>query len=485
MSWVAIVLVLPMFGLAATLFLPLRTAAWAPVVVTAGNLIITGCVLILQPHPVHSLASSTGSWLFDPLSLGITAITLVVGFTAALYSVGYVRTHASEVDTPPGNQRRYFALLLTFYISLLGVPLLQNVFFTWGAIELTALSSVLLVDWNDTPLTHEATWKYLVIMTVGGLIALFGLVLFVGSAQVPFSGATWSNFSDMATTVPPVILRVSFVLVLSGFGAKAGLVPFNFWLPDAHSQAPSPVSAMLSGIKLNCAMYGILRLQSVLHAGGQARFADLALGVIGFLTIIVSALMTVSQTDYKRLFAYSSAENLGLVAVAFAFGPLGMVAGYLQMANHALIKSMLFYQSGELLHLWGSTDMRGLSGLSGVFPRTGHSLMFGMLAIAGAPPFGLFISEFLIIFAIVKHGAPWLAGLLLLSLVILFGNFLRYAIQIGYGAPSSRLQVVHRQREREGVALLVPTALHLSLTIVLGTAIPFLIDGLMHSSLLS
>lgn len=480
MSWLSILVILPILGIAALFSVPRQVRAWIPVVVTGLNLIATGVALIALPTPVKSLSASSGGWLFDPLSLGISAITLVVGLTAAMYSVGYVRRDVAAMKSSVEKELHYFTLFLVFYLSLLAVPLLQNVFFTWGAVELTALASVLLVDWHDTQLTHEATWKYLVIMITGGLIALFGLVLFVGFAKVPLPDATWSTFSHMAKTVPPVMERVSFVLVLAGFGAKAGLVPFNFWLPDAHSQAPSPISAMLSGIKLNCGMYGILRLQAILHSGGQSNFANWMLATVGFVTIAVSALMTVAQTDYKRLFAYSSAENLGLIAIGFAFGPLGMLAGYLQMANHALIKSMLFYQSGELLHIWGSTDMRGLSGISSVLPRTGHALMFSMLAIAGAPPFGLFISEFLILYAIANHGAIWLAVLLILCLVLLFGNFLRYAIQIGYGEPSSQLRLL--QRSREGAGILVPTSVHLAMTLMLGTLLPLVVSGLIHTS---
>ncbi|WP_067929213.1 proton-conducting transporter transmembrane domain-containing protein [Alicyclobacillus shizuokensis] len=478
MNLIGLLLLLPVLGIGAVYASPVPVRRLVPAVVTVLNLLVMAAVLWVRYGVTETEPATSQWWLMDPLSLVVTCITLVVGFTASVYSIGYVREHTGGAPEKAPKERQYFALLLAFYASLIAVSIVQNMFFTWAAIELTALSSVLLVDWNDTKLTHEAAWKYLVIMVTAGLIALFGLVTVVGSANVPFTSADWSALVRLASHVPPTLLRIAFALVLVGFGAKAGLVPFNFWLPDAHSQAPSPVSAMLSGIKLNCAMYGILRLQGVLHAGGQTQFADAALGTLGFVTVGVSALMTVAQTDAKRLFAYSSAENLGLVAIGFAFGPIGAFAGYLQMANHSIIKSMLFYHSGELLHASGSTDMRGMRGIISVLPRTGRALMLGMIAIAGAPPFGLFISEFLVVFAIVRHGTPILAALLLAFLMILFASFLQRAVQIGYGAPSRRLLDYRGHAVQESAGVTVPTILHLAIALAFGTVLPFVLSSL-------
>lgn len=482
MNGLIALIIIPIIGVGALYITPGKVLRTIPVIVTVLNLCVMVVFLLNRVRVAHKVTGASAWFIVDWLGLMITSVTLVVGFTAALYSVGYMRTHTEEMEAPIQNERPYFALFLAFYASLVMVPLMQNIFFTWGAIELTALTSVLLVDWNNTQLTHEAAWKYLVIMVSGGLIALLGIVILTGSVQTPVLAATWSHFRPIAATVPPVVQRVAFAMVLVGFGAKAGLVPFNFWLPDAHSQAPSPVSAMLSGVKLNCALYGILRMQSMLHAGGQGSFADVSLALVGILTVGLSTLMTVSQTDYKRLFAYSSAENLGLIALGFALGPIGTTAALLQMANHSIIKSMLFYHSGELLHTWGSTEMEGLSGMSSVLPHTGRSMMLGMLAIAGAPPFGLFISEFLILFAIIKHGILWLAIVLLVFLALLFGNFLRYAIRIGYGEPPTNLKP-HSQRS-EMAEILVPTSVHLALTLILGTLLPFVFEGLTRAAIL-
>ncbi|RIV19199.1 hypothetical protein D2Q93_13085 [Alicyclobacillaceae bacterium I2511] len=461
-------LAIPLLTAVMVWFLQGRVRRWLPVVATGINL----CLFILGGFVG---ISGAGPWLaMDRLSAVITGITVFVGFTAALYSVGYVRQTSLETQDPqPSHQvRTYFTLLLIFYDSLLAVVLLKSVFLTWGAIELTALASVLLVDWKGTKTTHEAAWKYLIIMEFGGLLALLGLLLLVGLQPHATVATTWSGLLRAAKDIPAAVQRLAFVLILAGFGTKAGLVPFHAWLPDAHSQAPSPISAMLSGIKLNCGMYGILRTQQILQNGGNGPFADHTLATLGFLTVGISTLMTLYQKDFKRLFAYSSSENLGVVAIAFSLGPVGILAGTLQMINHSLIKSMLFYHSGELQHAWGSTKMEGLSGVARALPFTGQTLVLGMLAIAGAPPFGLFISEFMVVFALVKSGSALLAALLLVFLALLFANFLRYSIAIGYGEISTRFHRTIAPTPAATAAL--PTALHLAGTLALGMLLPIL-----------
>jgi len=471
MTWLLLILVITLLGIIVETFARGVLLRWLPIGVTVVNIPLFIVQLVtgeLQTTSVFSLTL---------LSAFLASITLFIGCTASIYSLGYVQSHLQEVEGSGSRQARsYYVLFMAFYFSLLVATLLNNILLTWGAIELTALSSVLLVDWNHTRLTHEASWKYIVIMETAGLLALFGLLLLLASTGTPVAAATWTNLAQAADSLTPEVQRIAFVFVLVGFGSKAGLVPFNFWLPDAHSQAPSPISAMLSAIKLNTAMYGIVQMQKVILAGGQGRFADHTLLTVGFVTVAVSTLMTVYQRDFKRLFAYSSSENLGLVAIGFSLGPIGMLGAYLQMANHSLIKSMLFYHTGELHRIWGSNDMRGLSGIAQILPRTGRSLVLGMLAIAGAPPFGLFLGEFFIVFDLLKHSSTWLAVLLLLLLAILFANFLRYALSLGYGETSSRL--LRHGVPIEPATVLLPTAGHLLASLALGLILPVIVVGL-------
>lgn len=468
MIWMSLLLLVPFAGLLLTVAVPVRLAPRVAIAVTGLNaLIVAGRVAGLYgKHPPGRILQ------MDGLGLVITCITVFVGFTAALYSTHYIRTAAEYHPADRGRTKRYFQLFLAFYFTLVGVPLFQNVILTWAFIEATALTSVMLVDFHRTKLTGEAAWKYLVIMEFGGLCALFGTLLLLFGQPGHVSTATWMGIAHIAPSMSSRALLFAFVFALVGYGAKAGLTPFHFWLPDAHSQAPSPTSAMLSAIKLNCSMYGILRFLSLEDAGHERAFAHAALLVLGILTVAVCATMTVAQRDYKRLFAYSSSENMGMVAIGFALGPLGALGGFLQMINHSLIKSMLFYQSGELLHASGSTEMRGLRGVARAWPWTGGTLMLAMLAIAGAPPFGLFISELIIVYALFHTASAWLGGLVLLLLITLFANFMRYAIQIGYGENSEQLRRFREAHRRPWEAAL-PFGIHITLVLALGILLPF------------
>ena len=470
--WTYILLCIPLVGILVTWLSSASIRRWVPVVTTGLNLVVAAFDGFL---PKSSVPFRGVFPHLDTLSLVVTGITLVVGFTAALYSAGYVpRDHPSVPGTQPASERRYFSLFLAFYLTMLAAPLVENVVLTWVMVDATALASVFLVDFHHTRKTAEASWKYIIIMEVGGLAALFGTVVLLLGEPAALHDLTWTGLTHVASTISPKLSSIAFVLVLVGYGTKAGLVPFNSWLPDAHSQAPSPVSAMLSAIKLNTAMYAIVRISHILQAGHEGAFANHALAVFGFLTVIVSTLMTTVQRDVKRLFAYSSSENLGLIAVGFSLGPIGALGAYLQMVNHSVVKSMLFYQSGELLLASGTTEMAQMRGMIRRFPWLGVTLLFGMLAIAGAPPFGLFISEFTIIFALVHEASPWLAALITLMLVILFANFLTYAMRISLGTPSDPL-ATDGVNYRPRWTTWVPMFTHTGASLALGTVLPYLL----------
>lgn len=470
--WIPILLGLPLVGQLIIWIGRPSIRRFVPAVVAGLNLLVATCYLIFGLHQIHPLV---GFFMpLDTLSRVVLGITLLVGFTASVYSVGYVRReHPPHGQSTAYAERKYFSLLLAFYWVLLAVPLIENIVLTWALIEATALASVFLVDFHGTKKTAEASWKYLILMEVGGVSALLGTVAILIGEPSATHVASWTALNHIAGTIPTKWLWISYVLILVGYGTKAGLVPWNAWLPDAHSQAPSSISAMLSAIKLNAAMYGIVRFQGVLRAGHQSPFADHTLIVIGFLTVLVSTLMTMAQHDIKRLFAYSSSENLGLIAIGFALGPIGTLGAYLQMVNHSVTKSMLFYQSGELLLATDTTEIRRFHGMIRRMPIVGTTLLLGMLAIAGAPPFGLFISEFMIIFALVHEASPWLAALITLLLAVLFANFLYYAMQIGLGRPTESKLHVHPQTVTWTTWL--PLMTHTFTSLVLGLFLPYLL----------
>ncbi len=481
MFWIPLLLIIPLAGILGLLIFPSLNAPWTATCVTGANLLVVlGRLVGLYGRGWGAFA---GIFRLNGTGLFVTCITLLVGFTATLYSTHYMKTAEFRHPADKGRSRTYFLLVLLFYFTLVGVPLMENVVLTWAFIEATALASVLLVDFHRTKRTIEASWKYLMIMEFGGLCALFGTLLLLFAQPDQAIASTWSALRQVAPHISPKALQLAFVFGLVGYGAKTGLTPFHFWLPDAHSQAPSPISGMLSGIKLNCAFYGILRFLSVADAGGIYWFAHTALLILGVATVLVGVLMMIAQHDYKRLFAYSSAENMGMIAIGFSLGPIGALGGFLQMINHSLIKSTLFFQSGELLHATGTTDMKGLRGVAQAWPWTGGTLMLAMLAIAGAPPFGLFISELVIVYALFHSALPVLGALVLLLLIILFASFMRYAIQIGYGESAGPLDRFHEQHGRSWTAA-IPFGIHITLVLALGVLLPFGISALRSLALL-
>lgn len=494
----------PLAALAVMPAVPARARVWLPVAAAALNLADFSVGLARLSALERASANSWFQW--DTLSLTVTGITLFVGFTAALYSVRYLRLEAaghsrerlsgapgadlpdsvgdragdSVGDSGPGGALRmrqtvYPALFLAFYVMLVFAPLFQNVLFTWACIEATALTSVMLVDFHRTRTSAEAAWKYIILMEFGGVAALFGTITVLLGEPAGVHAATWSSLAAVSHSIPGGWELAGFVLALAGYGTKAGLVPFNAWLPDAHSQAPSPVSAMLSAAKLNTALYAIVRFSGVLVAGGHAGFANGAIAGVGFLTVAVSTMMTVRQHDFKRLFAYSSSENIGLIALGFAFGPLGTAGALLQMVSHSVIKSLLFYQSGDLSVAAGSTRMQGLGGFAQAFPWSGGTLVLGFLAIAGAPPFGLFLGEFTILDALFRSGAPWLAAATAGLLAVLFANFTRYAVQIAFGRPTGPVRRFKDLFPAKDAAAGLPFGLHITAATLLGTALPGLL----------
>ena len=469
--WLYGLLFIPLLGLLMDLLFPAGVRRHVNVSVTGLNLLLfVGWFIVCRGSDRYF---TSAWWHFNPFSALMTGITVFVGFTASLYSIHYLKLEEKHIiQKMEHRDNEYHLLFLIFYFALVGVPLWNNVFVTWIFIEATALASVFLVDFHKDRHSSEASWKYLILMEIGGVLALFGTILLVSGEPAGMSITTWSGLLALAPHMASLPLKVGFALILAGYGTKAGLVPFNAWLPDAHSQAPSPTSAMLSAIKLNTAMYGIVMAMGVLVADHEAYYAHTLLIMLGVLTVIISTVMTVSQRDFKRLFAYSSSENMGLIAIGFALGPIGVFGAYLQMINHSLIKSLLFYESGDLMAAAGSTQIRRLRGFAREFPLAGGILILGFLAIAGAPPFGLFISEFSILYALVQEKIIWLAVILLLFLAVLFANFLIYALQIGFGQPSAAVQMFHRAHKKLEWKAMVPFGLHIALTLVFGIILP-------------
>lgn len=368
----------------------------------------------------------------DGLGALILLLVAFVGLTSSIFSWGYLKH--SGAATEDRKLRRYYAHFNLFLLSMVSVPLLTHVALVWIAVELTTLLSVFLVSFEGTAEALEAAWKYVVLTCLGAALALVGvLLLHWGMTMAGGSAFSWAGLAEVAPKVPPGVLKTAFLFVLVGFGAKVGLVPLHGWLPDAHSQAPSPVCALLSGVETTTVLYAVLRLLPVLRAdGAAARW----LVVFGLASAGAAAFLLLQVKDYKRLFAFSTVEHMGIIMVAAGLtDPAAHTAAAYQMLSHALAKSFCFFAAGTALLAVGTRDIASVRGLLRGSPAAGVSLLAAGLAISGAPPFAVFLSELSIFRAGLASG-HWLAiGLLTLFVVIAFCGIMLQVNRMVFGAP--------------------------------------------------
>ena len=349
----------------------------------------------------------------------------IVYFLASLYAIGYMRMLGEEERLP-----RFYAMFAAFALSTLVGPMMNNAGLYWIAIELTTLISTFLVAFEREATSIEAAWKYIIVVSAGISLALLGTVLFYWSGSFvlgPTYDMTWSALREVAPRLNPALVSLSFLLVLIGYGAKVGLAPMHTWLPDAHSEGPAPVSALLSGALLNTAMVGVVRYLAVADAAGIAPLARGTLLGLGALSLFVAALFIVNQKGVKRLMAYSSVEHMGVIALGFGFGgPLGVAGALYHMLNHSLNKSLMFFGAGAVMRVYETKRMPGIRHVLRRLPVLGALWLAGAVAITGAPPFALFLSELAIIRAGLAGSKYWLVGLIAVLLIIVFVGFLNH-----------------------------------------------------------
>ncbi|MGH7715136.1 MAG: proton-conducting transporter membrane subunit, partial [Vulcanimicrobiaceae bacterium] len=349
------------------------------------------------------------------LLLGITAVAC----SASWYSIAYI----AHLDATPQRVRLYYANFALFIASMLAIAVCVEPGLAWIAVELTTLLSVLLVSFNDTREALEAAWKYMVITLLGATVAVLGiLVLFWAHHAAGGGPFTYAALAAEARHMNPTLVAAAFALLLIGFGAKIGFFPMHTWLPDAHSQAPAPVCAMLSGVETTAVFYVLLRLLALFRAV-PGLHADAWFAVFGTASLVAAALLIVQTRDLKRLFAFSTVENMGTIALGAAVGTLGGDVGAIwQILAHALTKSVCFYAAGAVTLVAGTTEFARLGGLQRRAPVVGTVLLLASLAIAGAPPFALFLSELAIIVSAVTAGKVWIACVLVVFIGIAFAG---------------------------------------------------------------
>jgi hydrogenase-4 component F len=432
----AAILLIPAIASALS-FLPLGRRFAAPITLAAAAVVFVLAVVVAADAARAGRVDALEGWLTsDGLGALVLVLVALVGLTAALFSWGYI---ASRPGHGEGNVQRYYGLYNLFVLSMLAVPLLANVALMWIAVELTTLLSAFLVGYEDTPEALEAAWKYVVLTTLGAVLALLGfLILYWGSRVAGFEPFTWVGLVEAAPHMPPALLWPAFLLILVGFGTKVGLVPMHTWLPDAHSQAPASICALLSGVETTTVLYVILRLFPVV---GVAPGLDARPWFIGFglVSVGIATLLLIYVRDFKRMFAFSTVEHMGIILVAAGLGGTeAHIGAAYQMTGHTIAKSFCFFAAGMTVMAIGKQDIAGVRGLIRSSPLAALALVAGGFAIAGAPPFAIFVSELTILKAGLTSGQYIAVGLLAFFVVIAFCAIMFHVNQMVFGKPESR-----------------------------------------------
>jgi len=385
----------------------------------------------------EALRHSSTFWhdyvLVDNLGAWVILCISIVYTLASIYAVGYMRLLDEDPRLP-----LFYALFSGFAFTMLAACVMNNVGVFWIAIELTTLISTFLVGFEQEAESTEAAWKYIVVVSAGISLALLGTVLFYwgGSYVLGASYAmTWAALRGSAAQIYPPLLTVSFMLVLVGYGTKAGLAPMHTWLPDAHSESPAPVSAMLSGALLNASMLGIARFLGVVQGTSVSRFAHSAVIAFGIFSFVLATLFIVRQTGIKRLMAYSSVEHIGVQALGLGFGgALGVAGALYHMLNHSLNKSLMFFGAGNAMRAYETKEIPMIRHVLRASPVSGTLWLLGAVGIAGAPPFALFLSEFTILRAGIVGRYRWAVILFVIFLIIVFIGFLSHFRSMYFGS---------------------------------------------------
>ena len=469
----AAILVAPLAGGALLALIGHRR--YAPEVNAAVSVVTFGAAALLVERVIEegSISALEEQFFVDSLNVFLVALTAFVSMTTSLFSRPYMRIERSHGRVTDAGMRLYHAMYQLFCFTMLLVLTTNNLGVMWVAMEAATLTTVLLVALYRTHASLEAAWKYFILCGVGIAQALFGTILvYFAAERILGSGMTallWTHLDSVKAGLEPTVMSIAFVFLLVGYGTKVGLVPLHNWLPDAHAEGPTPISAVLSGLLLNVALYALIRFKVITDGALERPFAGALLTGFGLLSVAVAAFFLSRQRDIKRMFAYSSIEHMGLITFAFGLGgPVASFAGLLHMTVHSLTKSAIFFTVGHAAQKSGTQLMEGIRGLVRASPALGWGMMLGAVAILGLPPFGVFASEFLILTTAIAQ-QPWAAPILLVSLGVSFAAIFGKVQAMVFGEPTVA-RLPHRPA-------LIPVFAHLGIVLLLGLYIPpYLVD---------
>ncbi len=477
-SWLLAALYLTYVVAAAAGFIGRAIGASAQVFVEAVHLIaVTLGLALALAIGGHVLVDGNiflnGGWFMaDPLGCVFAGLVALVGFLAGLYSIGYVRHDVASGRVSRARVGTYYGFYHLFLLTMTLAATSNNIILMWVSIEGTTLSSAFLVGFYQDRPALEAAWKYVIICTVGVGFGLYGTVLVFSNATAAFadpaSAILWTEIVKHAAQLDKSLVPIAFAFVLVGFGTKGGLFPMHVWLPDAHSQAPSPASALLSGALTADALLIVIRYIVIANGSIGPAIPQTLLTIFGILSIGVAAPVIFVERDIKRLLAYCTVENMGIIALALGLGgPLGITAALLHALNHGLAKTLMFCGAGNILIKYGTRDLDKVKGLMRLAPASGAVLIAGSLALGGAPPFACFVSEFTTVVAGVEAGYWWLMAIAVLLLAVVLSGFGRMIGGSLLGAAPAGMKSGDL-----GPLILVPLGLTLALVLLMGVYVP-------------
>src|SRR6266849_4684684 len=460
---VAAVLLIPIGSAALLAILPgYRLTARLNVVASLATFLSALSLFVIEPPQPGPYV------LVDDLNIVFIVLNTFVGFTTSIFSASYIAHELETGRLTPVYLRFYHAMYQVMMFAMNLALVANNIGLKWVAIELATLTTVLMVGIYRTHEALEAAWKYFILGSVGIALALFGTILVYMAAR-PIVGEgldamVWTVLVTRAKDFDPALLNVAFVFLLLGYGTKVGLAPLHAWLPDAHAEGPTPISAVLSGLLLNVALYALLRFKMLLALNPAALAPGPLMVTMGLISLVFAAFMLYRRRDIKRMFAYSSIEHMGIITFAFGMGgPLANFAGLLHMTMHSLTKSAIFFAVGHVAQVKGTQQIADIRGLTETHPVLAWALAIGVLAIAGMPPFGIFTSEFLVVSSSFAR-QPLLAVPLVFGLAIAFGALMLRLHGLLFGEPSPSSAVSHASH--------VPIFGHLALVLIAGVYLP-------------
>ncbi|GBE41608.1 hydrogenase-4 component B [bacterium BMS3Bbin09] len=479
-----------MMMIGAMLFIPIITALLCFMMqkkraVELVNLSGAAALCIAAVSPLKAALSAPlyfmgNTFFLDALSAYFMGIIVIISLLTAIYSIDYMGQEFREGLVSIREIRIYYALMHLFVFTMLLAAASNNIAIFWIAIEGTTLVSALLVGFYKNRQSIEAAWKYIILCTVSITFALLGIFIIYYASVVTLGGhgtMNWTELRDIAEKLNPATVKLAFIFILLGYGAKAGIAPVHNWLPDAHSQAPTPISALLSGVLLKCAFLGILRYVIIVNKAAGPLYSEHLLLFFGLLSMGLATAFILMQNNYKRLLAYSSIEHIGIIAVGIGIGGFwGIYGSLLHVLNHAVVKTLLFFTTGRVRLKYHSTKIDKVKGAIEALPVSGTVMLLAALAIAGAPPFNIFLSEFTIMKAAVDSGSWITFTLFIVFATVIFGAIVYHFGKMTFGK-SEKSRDIEWNRISTYVIIIMAVVM-----LTLGIHLPSFLDSTLKSS---